>query len=112
MEEQTILSLHGFASSSRSTKALYLRQKFAGVPHVDFHALDFNPTSRDFQYMTTTPVTLIHGRRDITVPIDHSRRYAAGYPDQVCLVEVDADHDLNDHLELVWRYVESFLFGT
>jgi hypothetical protein len=25
---------------------------------------------------------------------------------------VDADHDLNGHLELIWEYVQSFLLGT
>lgn len=55
------------------------------------------------------PVTIIHGRDDKTVPIYHSRAYASTYPDSVCLVEMDADHDLNDHLYLIWEYAQSFL---
>jgi hypothetical protein len=58
------------------------------------------------------PTTIIHGRQDETVPIAHSRAYEADYPDDVRLVEVDADHDLNPHLDLIWDYVQSFLLGA
>ena len=54
MEKKTILLLHGLASSGQSTKARYLREKFKGLPQVEFHAIDFNPTPVDFEYMTTT----------------------------------------------------------
>lgn len=57
------------------------------------------------------PLFIIHGDRDLTVPTDHSRAYAADYPNRVQLVEVDADHDLNGHLDLIWQYVESFLLS-
>jgi pimeloyl-ACP methyl ester carboxylesterase len=214
-EARTILFLHGFASSARSTKAQYLRQRFKARPQVAFHAIDLTPTPTDFRYVTTTglisrlrqyvldrnlgplyiigssygglialhyahrfggvakmlllapglrwlsgglseaellhwegagevpvyhpafeeelpvrydlhldglrylefipppaPLFIIHGDRDSTVPTDHSRAYAAEYPNRVQLVEVDADHDLNGHLDLVWRYVESFLLNV
>jgi pimeloyl-ACP methyl ester carboxylesterase len=55
------------------------------------------------------PMTIIHGVHDDTVPIDSSRQYAASFPDQVQLVEVDAEHTLNDQLPLIWGYVQSFL---
>ncbi|MGD2178124.1 MAG: YqiA/YcfP family alpha/beta fold hydrolase [Anaerolineae bacterium] len=58
------------------------------------------------------PTTIIHGRRDKTVPIAHSRAFAADYPDDVRLIEVDADHDLNPHLDLIWETVESFLLDA
>ena len=54
MSRQTILFLHGFASSARGSKAQFLREKFAAVPHAAFDALDFNPTPRDFEYMTVS----------------------------------------------------------
>jgi pimeloyl-ACP methyl ester carboxylesterase len=214
MAEKTILFLHGFASSAQSTKAQYFRKKFGALPHVEFHAIDLNPTPKDFEYMTTTglidrlrqyvldhhlgefsiigssygglislhyahrfggvekmlllapglrwlsgglseeelarwkeagalpvlhyafekeipvrydlqvdgiryldfisppaPILIIHGCHDTTVPTDHSRRYAAEFPDRVHLVEVDADHDLNDHLPFIWEQVESFLLS-
>ncbi len=60
----------------------------------------------------TTPIAIIHGRNDDVVPVDHSREYAANFPGSVQLIEVNADHDLNDHLEFVWGYVQSFLLGT
>jgi len=202
MDRQTILFLHGFASSGQSTKAQYFREKFKALPQVEFHAIDFSPTPRDFEYMTVTgminrlrqyvldhrlenlsligsslggliglhyahrfggvekmlllapglswlsgglsedeleqwkkagvepvfhyafeqelpvrydlhidglrylepipptvPITIIHGRNDDVVPIDNSREYAADFPDRVRLIEVNADHDLNSHLE-------------
>ena len=60
----------------------------------------------------STPVTIIHGNADSAVPIADSRHYAAAYPDQVRLVEVAADHDLNGHLDLIWKYVQSFLLNS
>jgi len=51
---KTIILLHGFASSSQSTKAQYLREKFKSYPQIEFHAFDFNPTPRDFEYVTIT----------------------------------------------------------
>ena len=54
MEPATILFLHGFASSGRGTKAQYLRERLAGHDGVTFHAFDFNPTPRDFEYLTTS----------------------------------------------------------
>jgi pimeloyl-ACP methyl ester carboxylesterase len=212
LEKKRILYLHGFASSGQSAKARYFTEKFQALPNVEFHAIDFNPTPEDFEYVTTTglinrlrqyvvdhhlekvhiigssfgglvglhyahrfsgvvkmlllapalfwlsgglsddelkqwerdgavpvshdafqeeipvryglhvdgicylepippatPILIIHGRNDGTVPIKHSRSYAADFPDQVHLVELSADHDLNDHLEFIWKHAESFL---
>lgn len=194
MTQETVLLLHGFASSGNSTKAQYLRERFKALPHVDFHAPDFNPTPRDFEYMTITgminrlrqyvldhdfrrvfivgssmgalvglnyahrfggvsrmlllapalsylgferldrvfhygfnqelplrddlyvdgslyaepapppvPVTIVHGRRDDVVPIANSRQYAVLYPEKVELIELDADHQVNDHLDFIWE---------
>jgi len=213
--KQTVLYLHGFASSGQSTKARYFREKFKALPQVEYQAVDFNPTPQDFEYITTTglinrlrqyaldyrlgdvhliassygglialhyahhfggvermlllapglfwlsgglsseglkkweeagavpvhheafrreipvrydlqvdglrylepvppptPILIIHGRNDRTVPIDHSRTYAAHFPDQVQLVEVGAEHDLNGHLDVIWKYVQSFLLQS
>jgi pimeloyl-ACP methyl ester carboxylesterase len=214
IERRTALYLHGFTSSGQSTKAQFFREKFKAFPRMEFHAIDFNPTPKDFEYLTTTglinrlrqyvldhhlqnviiigssygglialhyahrfggvekmlllapglswlsgglsereleqwekagavpvfhrafgeeipirydlqvdglrylepisppvPIVIIHGRNDKTVPIDHSRNYVASFPDKVQLIEVDADHDLNGHLELIWEQVQSFLLG-
>jgi pimeloyl-ACP methyl ester carboxylesterase len=54
MPTKTILLLHGFASSGQSTKAQYLREKLASVGQVTFDAFDFNPTPKDFEYLTIT----------------------------------------------------------
>jgi len=213
MKQQTVLYVHGFTSSAQSRKAQFFRDKFQAFPQVRFRAIDFNPTPKDFEYMTTTglinrlrqhvldhelghfsiigssyggliglhyahrfggvermlllapalfwlsgwlseeqleqwkqagaapvfheafqkeipirydlhldglgylepvppaaPITIVHGYRDETVPIRHSREYAAHFPDKVKLIEVDAGHDLNGHLEFIWEHVQSFLF--
>ena len=219
MKHITILHLHGFASSARSTKAQFFRGKFEALPQLDFHAIDFNPTPRDFEYLTVTgminrlrqyvldhdlgtvcvigsslggliglnyahrfggqrfggvdkmlllapalswlsggltegelghweeagvapvfhyafekeiplrhdlqvdglrylqpvpppaPILIVHGRDDDSVPIANSRKYAAEFPDRVQLIEVDADHDLNDHLPFIWDRAWSFLLA-
>jgi hypothetical protein len=214
MKKSTILHLHGFLSSAQSTKARFFRERFDALPDVAFHAIDFNPTPRDFETMTTTglinrvrqfvldhsigetsiigssfgglvglhyvhrfggvrrmlllapalvwlsgglseqelreweeagaaplfhpafereipirydlqvdglryldrvppaaPVTIVHGREDETVPIAHSREYAAHFPNEVRLIEVDADHDLNEHLDVIWRHAQAFLLS-
>lgn len=211
-QAKTILFLHGFASSARTTKAQYLKEKLDPMSQVAFHALDLNPTPTDFEYMTTTglinrvrqyvldhdlapfslvgssfgglvalqyahrfaavdkmlllapgvrwlsgglseselaqwetagttevlhyafdenlplrydlhadglnflepvppaaPTLIIHGSRDTTVPTDDSRAYAAKHHRQVQLIEVDADHDLNGHLPLIWQHLQAFL---
>ncbi|MGC9334070.1 MAG: YqiA/YcfP family alpha/beta fold hydrolase, partial [Anaerolineae bacterium] len=54
MGQTTILFLHGFASSGQSTKARYFGEKFKALPGVGYHAIEFNPTPKDFQYLTTT----------------------------------------------------------
>jgi uncharacterized protein len=54
MDSTTIIFIHGFASSSRSTKAKYLQKQCQDLPSVDFHAIDLNPTPTDFRYLTTT----------------------------------------------------------
>ncbi len=55
------------------------------------------------------PITIIHGRNDDVVPILHSRDYAAAFPDEARLIEVDSDHRLSDRLEFIWGQVQSFL---
>ena len=55
------------------------------------------------------PITIIHGRDDATVPINHSRAYASKHPADVRLVEVKAGHDLNRHIDLIWEHAQSFL---
>ncbi len=54
MKQKTIIFLHGFASSGQGIKAQFLQKKCRSIPGLDFHAFDFSPTPRDFEYMTVT----------------------------------------------------------
>ncbi|HIE55793.1 MAG TPA: alpha/beta hydrolase, partial [Chromatiaceae bacterium] len=55
------------------------------------------------------PITILHGAQDEVVPIADSRQYAARYPEQVELIKVEAGHDINDYLELIWDVIVQFL---
>jgi pimeloyl-ACP methyl ester carboxylesterase len=55
------------------------------------------------------PITIVHGIHDEVVPIAGGREYAARYPEWVHLIEVEAGHDINDHLDLVWEVTQQFL---
>ncbi len=211
-----VIYLHGFASSANGRKAQYLRPRFAAVPDLTFHAIEFSPTPADFEYLTISgmlnrlrqyildqqianccligssmgalvglnyayrfgdverllllapalvylsgervgrpvaqwrrqgvrnvfhygfnqdvalrfdlevdgrfyqpppppppaPITIIHGVNDEVVPIDDSRQYAARYAEQVQLIEVEAGHDINAHLDLIWQITQKFLLAT
>jgi pimeloyl-ACP methyl ester carboxylesterase len=49
-----LIFLHGFASSANSTKARYLAGRLAELPGVRFLVPDFNPTPKDFEFLTVT----------------------------------------------------------
>ena len=213
-----VILLHGFLSSGKSGKATFLYEKFESNPDIHFHPFDFNPTPKDFEYMTVSgminrlrqyiidqkietctlvgssmgalvalnyahrfsdghrfgsveqllllapllayffgsrddqsavptdpdlvemvqhygfdqllplraeldmdgllykktvpppaPITIVHGRFDEVIPIQHSQAYAAQYPDQVQLVETDSDHRLSDKLDLIWQMMAQIL---
>ena len=55
------------------------------------------------------PVTIIHGTGDEVVSIRASKRYAAKYPELVNLIEVNAGHDLNEHLDFIGQEVERLI---
>lgn len=52
--ERNILLLHGFASSSGSSKGVFLAERLRPFSGVQFQAFEFNPTPKDFQFMTVT----------------------------------------------------------
>jgi uncharacterized protein len=54
------------------------------------------------------PTLILHGTRDAVVPIDHSRRFAAGKR-HVRLVELDDTHDLVVSLPRLLAEAEAFL---
>jgi pimeloyl-ACP methyl ester carboxylesterase len=51
------------------------------------------------------PAVIIHGVGDEVIPVASSRTYAAAYPEEVQLVEVDSGHRLVDQLELIWTHL-------
>jgi hypothetical protein len=91
MNHKTLIFLHGFLSSAQGTKVRFLRQKLAGKLEVDFHAVEFNPTPRDFEFMTVTgqinrlrqyvldhrlePVSLIGSSLGGLVALHYAHRY-------------------------------------
>lgn len=54
MVKRSILFLHGFASSDQATKAKYLRERLETEAGLRLHAINFNPTLTDFEWMTPT----------------------------------------------------------
>ena len=54
MSKKNILFLHGFTSSAHSGKAQYLREQCLAMPDVEFTIFDFNPTPKDFEFLTIT----------------------------------------------------------
>ncbi|MEZ4656644.1 MAG: alpha/beta hydrolase [Caldilineaceae bacterium] len=56
MNKEIVIFLHGYATRGglRAEKARFLHGKFSTYSHIDFHAIDFNPTHKDFQYHTIT----------------------------------------------------------
>lgn len=51
---KTLIFLHGFASSAKSTKARYLAGRMEGITGLSFLVPDFNPAPEDFEYLTVT----------------------------------------------------------
>jgi hypothetical protein len=57
------------------------------------------------------PTLIVHGSDDEVVPVEDSRQYAGDHPAQVALIEVEAGHDLNGHLDFIWSQVHAFLLA-
>jgi hypothetical protein len=54
VDRKTIIFLPGFASSAKLDKAQYFIGKFSEVANVNFHAFEFTPTPKDFEFLTFT----------------------------------------------------------
>jgi pimeloyl-ACP methyl ester carboxylesterase len=54
INSKTIIFLPGFASSANLDKAQYLTQRFEERVEVRFHAFEFTPTPKDFEFLTFT----------------------------------------------------------
>jgi pimeloyl-ACP methyl ester carboxylesterase len=50
--------------------------------------------------VVSCPTTIIHGSKDIIVPIESSRMYVEAHP-EVTLIEVDDDHPLSESLPII-----------
>lgn len=50
------------------------------------------------------PTVIVHGTRDVTVPVESSRRYASEHAN-VRLVEVDDDHEMTGSIEVIAEVV-------
>ena len=54
------------------------------------------------------PGLIFHGLKDDVVPVDVSRRFAAGHPN-VRLLELDSDHELLNVVDAMWSATRAFL---
>jgi uncharacterized protein len=54
VKQKHIIFLHGFLSSGQSGKANFMQEQFKSNLTIQLHAFDFNPTRRDFEFMTVT----------------------------------------------------------
>src|SRR5262249_40323754 len=71
-----------------------------GTTKVDWGFIEDVATFKVEYADVTQPALVMHGRGDETVPIDYSRKFAAGKPN-VRLVEYDDGHQLIDSLPKV-----------
>ena len=62
----------------------------------------------DKNFKRHLPVLNFHGINDNVVPIEYSREYQLSHPDS-SLIELDDDHSLGGHLDLMWDKVNNFL---
>ncbi|MFO7536649.1 MAG: alpha/beta hydrolase [Chloroflexota bacterium] len=94
MTSKTVVFLHGYATRGglQSAKAGFLHDRLSAYTHIDFQAIDFNPTAKDFQYHTLTgmidrlrqyildrdlgQVSLIAISQGANVALNYSHRYA------------------------------------
>ncbi len=90
-----VILLHGFLSSGKSGKALFLHKKIQSIPNVRFHPFDFNPTPKDFEYMTVSGMinrlrqyiidqeietcTLIGSSMGALVALNYAHRFGDGH---------------------------------
>lgn len=91
------------------TNALEVTDRTTGKPaHVPFDFMtDVLAIDQDFPDIRV-PTLIVHGVNDDVVPVDHSRRFAAGKR-HVRLVEVDDDHELAASIPRILEESDRFL---
>ena len=55
------------------------------------------------------PIMIFHGKDDVTVPIDVSRRFSANNGEHVQLLELADGHELIDSMPVIWTNAKSFM---
>lgn len=91
------------------TNALEVTDRATGKPaHVPFDfIIDILSIDQDFPDIRI-PTLIVHGVNDDVVPVEHSRRFAAGKR-HVRLVEVDDDHELAASIPRILEESDRFL---
>ena len=106
--------LHGFASSTTSTKASYLgdrfRQHAVTLRCPDSNQPDFEDSLRynPFDATFSQPTLIFHGIRDTSVDPRTVEAFARGRPN-ITLSLLEDGHQLIASLPRVWDGVSSFL---
>lgn len=93
----------------KASDALEITDRTTGQPaHVPFGFIE-DVMSIDVDYPDIrVPTLIVHGVRDDVVPVEHSRKFAAGKR-HVRLVEVDDDHELITSLPRIFEEADRFL---
>ena len=93
MIQRRIINLHGFGTQGglKNSKGQFFNQKFGQFEEIAFHAFDFNPTPKDFEFHTFTgmidrlrqyifdhnlnPVQLIGSSQGALAALNYAHRY-------------------------------------
>lgn len=75
------------------------------------YGLELDGARYDVPPKPVCPTRIIHGSDDDVAPVTASRSFASQHPDLVSLREVEGGHDINGHLDLIWREVVQFFLG-
>lgn len=72
-----------------------------------YHFLEDARQYQTDELLRVVPTLILHGRHDLTIPIDASRQYAKERS-WVKLIELESDHSLSDVMPEIWQEIRNF----